>query len=504
METRMNKNDLMLFGIVALFLGALFDWLFYDARIGFNITLFVAVGIATGVYLGHRYDKPLGSQEILLLLPTGFFAAMISVRSSEFLTLLNMLAVFLLLLVVVRTYSNTPLREWIPEEYFRTIFLPFKFIKPFFDYCNDLFALRFVTAKNPQTRELVRGVILATLGIIFFSSLLASADMLFARTFNALFSFIFDGKFIEHVVRIGFVTAFFIGVFGYVYGEAYADDGPISHARHKRSFGALESSIFLGAISVLFGIFIILQVSYLFGGQLYFASQGITYAEYARKGFFELIAVALFSYLMISIAERQIVKKERENTHLNSFKLLSGIIVVEVVLMLVSASTRLSLYESAYGFSTVRLYSHAFIVWIGVMLVLLAHHIFANGSRTSFALRGFISMIVFVFVMNMLNPDAFIAQHNLERYAATGKIDTRYLASLSDDAIPYTVDLLRDPHPEVRSQFAIDLQEVRNRRTPTENAWKSFTFSRLYADSFLAAYVTISSTGEPYLQVDGE
>ena len=81
--------------------------------------------------------------------------------------------------------------------------------------------------------------------------------------------------------------------------------------------------------------------------------------------------------------------------------------------------------------------------------------------------------------MNLLNPDAFIAQKNIERYARTGIVDTTYLASLSGDALPYTIHLLKDPRAEVRESFAHEMYlknttcYINDCVASTPDTWKS-------------------------------
>ncbi len=110
----------------------------------------------------------------------------------------------------------------------------------------------------------------------------------------------------------------------------------------------------------------VIQVRYFFGGQANISVAGFTYSEYARRGFGELIFVAFFSLLMIlglgAVTRRESLAQQRV------FSGLSAAIVVLVMVMLVSAYERLLLYETAYGFSRLRTYTHVALVWIGILL----------------------------------------------------------------------------------------------------------------------------------------
>jgi len=108
--------------------------------------------------------------------------------------------------------------------------------------------------------------------------------------------------------------------------------------------------------------------------------------------FFELIFVAVISLFLLLVTEKYVFKKEAG--HALWFKILSSWLVIQVVLIMISAFTRLSLYEEAYGFTMMRLYSHSFIILLAVIFFLLLYKIHRNKRRIfcrrSFCFTGFI------------------------------------------------------------------------------------------------------------------
>ena len=240
----------------------------------------------------------------------------------------------------------------------------------------------------------------------------------------------------------------------------------------------------LGSVNVLFFIFILIQLTYLFGGESNISAQGFTYAEYARRGFFELIAAAIISLLLLLITEKFVIKKETD--HALGFKILSTALVAQVILIMASAFTRLSLYEEAYGFTTLRLYSHAFIILLAAIFCLLLYKIYKDKRENTFASRVFVSIVLFLAVMNFLNPDAFIARRNIERFATTGKLDAYYLGRLSGDAIPETIKVLDISNEDLRKRFAHELYwRAQDINSPYFSKWQSFNISRLRAKKIL-------------------
>ncbi len=129
----------------------------------------------------------------------------------------------------------------------------------------------------------------------------------------------------------------------------------------------LESTIVLGSVVVLFAAFVVVQFQYFFGGQTNIHIDGYTYAEYARRGFGELVTVAFFALLML-LTLTAITKRETE-TQRRIYSGLGVTLVVLLLVMLVSAFKRLGLYEEVYGFSRLRTYTHVFLIWIGLLLI---------------------------------------------------------------------------------------------------------------------------------------
>ena len=480
----------VMLGGVAILLGIAHNMLFFGQSLGINFFAFTMLVLAGGCIVARRFERKIDTQTLFLILPILFFALMVFVRSSLLLTFFNVIGSILLLFILARSYAGKHLKDFLPWDYLRIFFLPFAFVLPFFrtvlDFFVEIFALRKVSDNHPQAKEILRGTVMAVIALAVFTLLFAGADSAFSHFVHSVFSFDFniDMEFLGRLLLFLFVSAFFVGAFGYMFKKR--EEAPAVSTEETRMAGALEMKILLGSINVLFFIFIVLQLAHLFGGGSSIVSEGVTYAEYARKGFFELMLVAIFSYLIIATAEKQIVKNG--NAHLRSFKTLSTALIAQVIVILVSAFMRLSLYENAYGFSTIRLYSHALMIWLGIVLILLARHILGGGTRAKFAMQVFACVMLLLISMNLISPDAFIAKRNIERYDATGKIDTKYLASLSDDAVAYTAKLLQSPDPVIRAAFADDLYQSRKDETPiSKEGWPSLQISRMRAQKILSS-----------------
>jgi len=156
--------------------------------------------------------------------------------------------------------------------------------------------------------------------------------------------------------------------------------------------------------------------------------------------------------------------------------------------VLVSATLRMSLYESAYGYTSLRLYTHWFMLWMGAVFVLKVAEIVTN-RRQVFAFGGFISLIVALAGFNLLNPDATIAQLNIQRYVETGKFDAEYAAGMSADAVPAlmaNLDTLKGGY-QTNVGGAMHLQMDNLYKRLEKAGWPSYHLGRKQAIDILLA-----------------
>jgi len=119
----------------------------------------------------------------------------------------------------------------------------------------------------------------------------------------------------------------------------------------------------------------------------------------------------------------------------------------------VVAFRRLSLYEEAYGFTMLRLYSHVFAVWIASVFILLALDFAGAWSRRRWFLGAtLVSALVVLFGLNVANPEAVVVSFNTNHAQTAHKIDGQYLAELSSDATPALLNSRAQLDPALRDQ----------------------------------------------------
>jgi hypothetical protein len=210
-----------------------------------------------------------------------------------------------------------------------------------------------------------------------------------------------------------------------------------------------ECILLLGAVDAVFAAFVLVQLAYFFGGRtLVLHQEGLTFAEYARTGFAQLVAASLLTSALIA-AVWMFGQRDRKGDDA-VFSWAAGILVVLTLVVLVSAFQRLALYESAYGWTWPRLIGHATVVFLAVSLLCGLVWIARRRGRW-LATALLVAGLTTLFALNLLNPDRFIAERNIARFDDIGKLDTAELIGLSADATGVIVQALPRLPEEDRS-----------------------------------------------------
>jgi uncharacterized protein DUF4153 len=209
--------------------------------------------------------------------------------------------------------------------------------------------------------------------------------------------------------------------------------GDISAPRGGR-LGLGEVGMVLAVIDVLFLAFVAVQFRYLFGGAEQVQSlTGMSYSEYARRGFMELVTVAALSLPLLLLADWSLDQGDR--SRVRRFRLLAALMLLLLDVMLASALLRMRLYTAEYGLTELRFYTTAFMGWLVLVFGWFAATVL-RGRRSRFAPGALASGYLVLLALNLVNPDALMARTNLARAAAGHSLDAAYVARLSADALP--------------------------------------------------------------------
>lgn len=420
-----RKGDLR-FLLASLAVGLLAAFVFPERNLGLGTTIvLLAAGAAVLAGARHRRD-PFTLACAALCVP---LAAVPMVRDAEWIAVLCMLAGAALCIIgLVRGRT-------LPGFLLAGVAWPLAALRglPWLGR-----GVRAVTGSG-ATPAVLRTAVWSALGLLVFGLLFASADALFAEWV----SFLVPDLRADTFVLRAFLT---VAVGGVVLAAAYVGlnpprvetgGAPARPVQHR--FEWLAPVLLVDAV---FGLFLIAQASVVFGGHDYLRrTTGLTYAEYVHQGFGQLTVATALTLLVVWAAHRKAPRETREDRAWVRASL--GLLCVLTLVVVASALYRMHVYQDAYGFTQLRLLVDVFEIWLGLLVVA----VLAAGValRAPWLPRlALFSGVGLLLGIAAINPDAWVARHNLDRYEETGKVDWLYLQGLSDDAAPVLAELPAD------------------------------------------------------------
>jgi hypothetical protein len=501
---------------IALVLGIAADVLFYRQAIGLSAPIFAAlvIGGMLLAFMAEPRTMPQVRRNLWLALPVLFFATMVFLRDEPFMSFLNIAASLLLLGLMFFTLGTNSLRRLTVMAYPVSILVG-GILAAFSAIPLAGFVMAHLLRRRGNMGALARvgvGLIIALPIVLVFAALFAAADAVFAKALRTVFSFDLWKNLPDlagQAVWIGFVAWLCAGAL--LMGLSRARQAPGGLSLEKPivpifRLGFVEAATVLACVNALFAVFVAIQFTYLFGGYANITFDGFTFAEYARRGFFELLAVAVLTMGLLLLLDW--IARRDTPRQVTGMKALSLLLVALVLVILASAFQRMSLYESAYGYTSLRVYTHWFMLWMAAFFVLKATAI-ATERGQIFAFGGFLSLMVALAGFNLLNPDAFIAEQNIQRYLATGqltsepasgtsrtaRLDTVYLTDMSADAVPvimaHFAELRGAERQRVGGAMRFQMDDLYRRMINA--TWPSYNLARKQAiDALLAQRDTLN------------
>lgn len=307
---------------------------------------------------------------------------------------------------------------------------------------RELFAGDRSASARGRARVTLRLALIVASLLFVFGSLLRSADPIFASLVSL--PDLDVATIVSHLFLVGFF-AWIAG--GWAYGALV--ESPTSRRAPDRlpiTLSALDLTTALGTLVVLFGAYVLTQLGWFFGGEKFLhATTGLTAAQYARRGFFQMVwVVALVVPLLLATRAALPPEPALQRRH----TLLALPVVGLLGAMILSAALRMRLYVQYYGLTAERLYTLVFMGWLAIVLALLAATVLRERGRP-FVAGSAVSALVMLFGLHVAVPDVIVAHVNLARAAspAAEPLDLPYLARLSGDAVPLAVRATLRPPP---------------------------------------------------------
>lgn len=413
----------------ALFLGAVFYGLFWQAKgIGVNLLLTQLVFLLVVIGLSHFTQQRLDKHSWFPVFFSLFFAGAFAIWTSPLVLGVSMVG-FLVSEMFVVFYAFGHHMEFQH---------PFQF---FYDAgLAGIHALTRLTIFSHLPRRVgskklasvLVGLALLIPVLLLFTSLFASADLVFERYVDQLVEAFSFSKWIQHILGTLFFSVFFAAVLALAFWKRETFNVSLRFLTGWE----IESAVVVAGVAVLFATFLLVQARYLFGGEAAFASMDMTFSAYARKGFNELVAVAtLVLFLFLSL---RFVHGERSSKLL---QILYTVLFCETGLVLLSAVLRMNLYVEAYGYTQARFFTYWFLAAIATLLLLGLVHLWSSKPQAHFTKQGLVILGVFAMGFVISSPEAMALEWNRNRVLSRGFIEEGEVYQSSAEAYPFFVDL---------------------------------------------------------------
>lgn len=244
---------------------------------------------------------------------------------------------------------------------------------------------------------------------------LASADALFAAATRGLTEFI-RLHFARGLWKLFWALVLTPFLFGLLY--TLRREGARAGNYTLYTLDAALFAIVLGALDALYLLFLAVQSAGLFGGPEYLAQRGVSYAEWARSGFFQMTGVTIVNLAALMAA---LTLSHREGRVWRAVRVLAAALTAESLILLASAAWRMTLYVSAYGLSFKRCMTYWGMVMMALFLLAALEKI--RRPDRSFCRRALPLALAGWLLINCIPLDYLVARDQVDR-CLSGRCET--------------------------------------------------------------------------------
>ena len=494
-------------------LGIIFNYFFTEKELGISFPIFIGLCIFVFVWSQkNSITKNIKSMGWLLILPITLLALTVPMYSNILLRFFDILIVVFLMISSSILIKN----ESIPWEKFefikrvlyqgilytlRNFFLPIRLI---FSLC----ALPKDHKLSSKTKNILMGICISIPLIVILLNLLISADMVFGYYLTKSVSWIAYIEFHTILFKWIIILSVFLYLSSYyiTLNQSRALESQFKKTKSDSDFFTLKNPedhiissdtiepkalsfslpketmiTILLFINTIYLIFTIIQFSYLYGGVTGALPSSFTYAEYARRGFFELIFVTLINLSILLLFIKY--KKALDKISKNIINIFLSLTLIFTLIMLFSSNYKLNLYESSYGYTNLRIFVHLFLILLLVFFLITLIGIWRDNFPLTKVL--ILTLLTMYTTLNFVNIERIVATENIKRFEQTAKIDFEYLTTLSYDAFPAIIKLTESNNKGI-SNKAKEYLHVKKLKLSNENRfWYEFNYSKYRAKKLL-------------------
>lgn len=463
-----------------LFVGVVGDLLLPVDPWGLNVLLCVSALVAAGAWVVRRSDVTPSADTGWLVISALLLGAAFLRRDAEMLQVLDVLTLIGICGLAAAAASGVELRRAHVGRYVAAI------TRSALDTFSGGLRLVFgdvawrelpVGGGLARYRGMAVGTLIAIPLLLVFGGLFSSADPMFAQTIGTVL-----GIDLSSITQHTFRTAVLGGLAaGYLRGMVLPSLMPLPataaepglQPRQPRT-GETSVAIFtaLVLLNALFLLFVVIQLRYFFGGAARVETvAGLTFAEYARRGFFELVwACALMVPVLLG---GDWAVRHAPAVGVRRCRIAASVTLVLLAVVMASALGRMQLYVAAFGLTEDRLYATAGMVYLAVLLAWLGWTVL-RGQADRFAFGATLQGLAVLAGLHTMNPDAFIVRYNLARPGAEQPFDAKYATTLGADVAPALLAAL----PTLSADDACVVAKRLTDWAEGDTDWRTWNWSR--------------------------
>lgn len=436
--TQNMKKHFPFFGMGSLLYAMFYAFCLYKNASGITYPFFVVGTLCYFFFSIQKLGVPYKKDSIFYVVSIVLLGISNCMTNSSQILTINKFGIFLLsFTLILHTVYND--QAWNLPKYITAMFQTTGtcftcLLRPFGDIISYFDAQKQQkTGKKSHFLSISIGIIIAIPLLFLMTLLLSSADIVFAKMFERFFEAI---NIWEIMCILTLMTAVFFC--SYAVYAALSKKNVTEEVTDQKIFDPVIAIVVTAALSVLYLMFSVIQIVYLFIGNMQLP-EGYTYASYAREGFFQLLAVCIVNLLLVLIC----LYLFRDNMAL---KIILTIISGCTYIMILSSALRMIMYIDRYHLTFRRIQ----VLWTLAVIFLLMTGvtIFIYHKQFPLFAYGMAVVTVFYIALSFSHPDYWIARYNLthEEYTESGR---KYLVSLSSDAAPAILN--PDINPDITS-----------------------------------------------------
>lgn len=429
---KLMRKKFPYYGTLALCFGLLFNFCFYDFYDNFSgivYPLFVIGLFAFAAFSLRGLNKTISRNSYFCMITALLLGFSTWITANLFVQFFNTLGIAILFTIFImkQFYKD---QSWGFKKYLLNLLLVWigVLFSVKYPFLHGTSYFRNRNKKSAKWKPILTGILFALLFLFFIIPMLGRADMVFGNLLSGLYSyFILPSAWIEYLV----LTV--LGALGF-YGIVFTLSRGNLDTAEKISikWESTSAMVMTGIVSCFYLLFCSIQVFYLFGGGLFKLPGGITYAEYARQGFFQLLFVIIINAALVLICLELFQPRQ-------GLKRILTVISACTFIMIASAIYRMLLYVNVYHLSFLRVLVLWFLAVLTVLMGGVTYYIFHQKFPVS--RFTFFTALFFYLIFSFMRPDYMVAKYNVAHMGTISRQDALYLTNLSSDTAQALVEI---------------------------------------------------------------